>query len=186
MNEQLLIAGCKRGESWARKQLYELHAPVMMGVCMRYTNDRETAKDILQDGFIKVFTKIDTYSETGSLGGWMRRVFVTTALEYLRRNDALKLSVSIDDYNEAMENADVSALDQISADELMACVAALPEGYRTVFNLFAIEGYTHSEIANMLNIKESTSRSQFIRARKVLQNKVESLLMHENARQEKP
>ncbi|MDR1883451.1 MAG: sigma-70 family RNA polymerase sigma factor [Prevotella sp.] len=185
MNEQLLTAGCKRGESWARKQLYERYAPIMMGVCMRYTNDRETARDILQDGFIKVFTKINTYSETGSLGGWMRRVFVTTALEYLRRSDALKLSVNIDYYNEAMENIEVSALDRISADELMACVAALPDGYRTVFNLFAIEGYTHSEIANMLNIKESTSRSQFIRARKVLQKNVESLLMHENAGQKK-
>ncbi|WP_029904253.1 RNA polymerase sigma factor [Prevotella sp. 10(H)] len=185
MNEQLLIAGCKRGESWARKQLYELHAPVMMGICMRYTNDRETAKDILQDGFIKVFTKIDTYAETGSLGGWMRRVFVTTALEHLRRNDALKMSVNIDDYNDAMENTGVSALDHISADELMACIAQLPDGYRTVFNLFAIEGYTHAEIAEMLNIKESTSRSQFIRARKVLQKSVESLLMHENVRQEK-
>jgi len=181
MDELSLIAGCKRGESWARKELYELHAPAMMSVCMRYVSNRETAKDLLQDGFIKVFTKIHTYSGTGSFQGWMRRVFVTTALEHLRRNDALRTSSNIDEYDDAMENVGVSALEQLSANELLACINGLPNGYRTVFNLFAIEGYSHSEIAGMLNISESTSRSQFIRARKVLQKSVESLIMHENA-----
>jgi RNA polymerase sigma-70 factor (ECF subfamily) len=181
MDELSLIAGCKRGESWARKELYESHASVMMSVCMRYVSNKETAKDLLQDGFIKVFTKIQTYSGTGSFQGWMRRVFVTTALEHLRRNDALRASSSIDDYDDAMKNVEVSAVEQLSADELLACIAELPNGYRTVFNLFAIEGYSHSEIAGMLNISESTSRSQFIRARKVLQKSVESLIMHENA-----
>ncbi len=185
MDELQLIAGCKRGESWARKKLYELHAPAMMSVCMRYINNRETAKDLLQDGFIKVFTKIDTYSGSGSFKGWMRRVFVTTALEHLRRNDALRLSSDIDEYDDAIENIEASAVDQLSANELLACIARLPNGYRTVFNLYAIEGYSHSEIANMLNINESTSRSQFIRARKVLQKSVESLITHVNARQRK-
>jgi len=185
MEEQLLIEGCKRGESWARKELYEQYAPIMMGVCMRYVSNRETAKDLLQDGFIKVYTKIDMYSGTGSLGGWMRRIFATTALEYLRRNDTLRMSVNIDDYNDATENVDYSALERLSADELMACIAELPNGFRTVFNLFAIEGYTHSEIAEMLNIKESTSRSQFIRARKALQKNVQLLIMEENARLER-
>ena len=184
MEEQLLVAACKRGESWARKKIYELYAPIMMGVCMRYVNDKETARDLLQDGFIKVFTKIDSFSEKGSLGGWIRRVFVTTALEHLRRNDALRMSVNIDDYNDAMENASVSALDQLSADELMGCIAKLPQGFRTVFNLFAIEGYTHSEIADMLNIEESTSRSQFLRAKKALQKNVLSLIK-EDVRQER-
>jgi len=183
MEEQLLIAGCKRGESWARKKLYELYAPVMMSVCMRYVHDRDTAQDILQEGFIKVYTKFDMFSEKGSLGGWMRRVFVTTALEYLRHNDALKLSVSIDDYNDTLDNYDISALEQISADELMACIGRLPDGYRTIFNLFAIEGYSHSEIAKILNIQESTSRSQFLRGRKLLQKIVLSLTMQEDAKQ---
>jgi len=182
MDEQLLIEGCKRGESWARKQIYEQYASVMMGVCMRYVSNRETARDLLQDGFIKVFTKIEMYSGTGSLGGWMRRVFATTALEYLRRNDTLRLSVNIDDYNDAAENVDYSALDRLSAEELMACIADLPNGFRTVFNLFAIEGYSHSEIAEILNIKESTSRSQFIRARKALQKNVQLLIMEENVK----
>ncbi len=182
MEEQLLIEGCKRGESWARKQLYEQYASVMLAVCMRYVNNRETARDLLQDGFIKVFTKIDMYSGTGSLGGWMRRIFATTALEHLRRNDTLRMSVNIDDYNEVNDGVDYSALERLSAEELMACIAQLPHGFRTVFNLFAIEGYSHSEIAEMLNIKESTSRSQFIRARKALQKNVQSLIMEDNAR----
>jgi len=185
MDEQQLVEGCKRGESWARKQLYENYASAMLGVCMRYVSDRETARDLLQDGFIKVFTKIDMYSGTGSLGGWMRRVFATTALEHLRKNDALRTSVNIDEYNEANEGFDYSVLEQLSADEIMACIAELPNGFRTVFNLFAIEGYTHNEIAEMLNIKESTSRSQFIRARKALQKSVQSLILEENARLER-
>jgi RNA polymerase sigma-70 factor (ECF subfamily) len=185
MDEQLLIAGCKRGESEARRKLYELYASAMMSVCIRYVSNRETARDLLQDGFIKVYTRIDSYSGTGSFGGWMRRIFVTTSLEYLRRNDTFRISTSIDDYEDMAEDDGVSALDEISADELLACIAKLPNGFRTVFNLFAIEGYSHAEIAEMLNIKESTSRSQFIRARKVLQKSVESLIMHENARQER-
>ena len=93
MDEQLLIDGCKRGEALARKELYELYAPAMMSVCVRYVRDRETARDLLQDGFIKVFTKIQTYSATGPFGAWVRRVFVTTALEYLRKYDALWLDL---------------------------------------------------------------------------------------------
>lgn len=181
MDEQLLIAGCKRGESWARKQLYEIHAPVMMSVCMRYVNNRETAKDLLQDGFIKIFTRIDSFSGTGSLGGWIRKIFVTTALEYLRQNKALKLNIHIEDCNDGIEYINTSAIDRLSADELLDCISTLPDGFRTVFNLFAIEGYSHREIAEMLNIKESTSRSQFVRARKILQKNVESLIEHQNA-----
>lgn len=98
MDEQLLIDGCKRGEASARKELYELYAPAMMSVCARYVRDRETARDLLQDGFIKVFTKIQTYSATGPFGAWIRRVFVTTALEYLRKYDALRSSASIDEF----------------------------------------------------------------------------------------
>lgn len=183
MDEKELVAGCKRGEEWACKKIYEQHAPVMMGVCMRYVYDRETAKDILQEGFIKVFTKIDTYSEKGALGGWMRRIFATTALEYLRQKDALKLSTSIDDHYDSFEYANASAVDLLSAEELMTCIGRLPQGYRTIFNLFAIEGYSHAEIAEMLNIKESTSRSQFLRGKKLLQEIVLSLTRQENDKQ---
>lgn len=174
-DEQKLIEGCLNSESWAQKKLYELHASAMMSVCVRYVSDRETARDLLQDGFIKLFTKMDTYSGAGSFAGWMRRIFVTTALEYLRRNDALKQSLSIDEYDNFIEDVDVTVLEKISADDLLKCINKLPNGYRTVFNLYAIEGYSHAEIANMLNITENTSRSQFMRARKILQKSVQTL-----------
>ena len=96
MDEQLLIDGCMRGESWARKELYEQYAPAMMSVCMRYVGDRETARDLLQDGFVKIFTKIRSYSGSGAFGGWIRRIFVTTALEYLRSSENTRLSVGLD------------------------------------------------------------------------------------------
>lgn len=176
-----MIAGCKAGESWAQKRIYDLHAPAMMSVCVRYVNDRETARDLLQDGFIKLFTKIDSYSGTGSFAGWIRRIFVTTALEYLRQNDALKQSESIEDHSNYIENNDVGILDKISADDLMACISRLSDGYRTIFNLYAIEGYSHTEIGNMLNIAEATSRSQFMRARRILQKNVQALIGQEHA-----
>lgn len=175
-NEQQIIEGCVRGETWAQKLVYEQYSAVMMGVCVRYVSDRETARDLLQDAFIKIFTNATAYAGTGSFAGWMRRIFVTTALEYLRKNDALKQSTNIDDVDYSFEILDVTILDRISADELMKCVEALPNGYRTVFNLYAIEGYAHAEIANMLYISESTSRSQFLRARKMLQKSVQSLI----------
>ena len=174
-DEQRLITGCKKGETWAQKQLYELYSSAMFSVCVRYVGDRETARDLLQDGFIKIFSKADSYSGTGSFAGWIRRIFVTTALEYLRQNNALRQNTAIDELDYVIEDSDFSVLDKISADDLLACVSDLPSGYRTVFNLYALEGYSHAEIASLLNISEISSRTQFMRARKVLQNKVESL-----------
>ena len=174
-DEQRLITGCKKGESWAQKQVYELYASTMFGVCVRYVSNREVAQDILQDGFIKVFTKMDSFSGTGSLAGWIRRIFVTTALEYLRQKDALKQSIEIDELEYQIDSESVTVLDKISADDLMNCISKLSDGYRTVFNLYAIEGYSHAEIANLLNISENTSRSQFMRARNILQRMVQSL-----------
>ena len=174
--EQQMIAGCINGKPWAQKQVYELYASAMLSVCVRYVTDRETARDILQDGFVKVFTKIDTYSGAGSFAGWIRRIFVTTALEFLRQNDALKQSESIDEHNYTIEDVNVSTLDKISANDLMTCISELPNGYRTVFNLYAIEGYSHAEIATILHISENTSRSQFMRARKMLQKTVQYLI----------
>ena len=182
-DEGQLIAGCKDGKPWAQKEIFEQYASVMLSVCVRYVSDRETARDILQDGFIKLFTKIDSYTGAGSFAGWVRRIFVTTALEYLRQKDALKQSSSIEEYSNLIVDNDLSILDKISADDLMNCIAKLPDGYRTVFNLYAIEGYSHIEIAGMLEINESTSRSQFMRARKILQKNVQSIIGKENAKQ---
>jgi RNA polymerase sigma-70 factor (ECF subfamily) len=177
-NQQELVAGCKRKESWARRKLYELYSPAMLGICVRYVNERETARDILQEGFIKVFTKIDSYSGSGSFDAWMRKVFVTTALEYLRSIKSFKLNISLDNYNETYEpteEVDASVVNKLSADEILQCINGLPTGFRTIFNLYVIEGYSHAEIAKMLNIKESSSRSQFARARQLLQTKIQKL-----------
>lgn len=172
--EKLLVAGCKKNESSARKKLYELYAPTMLGICVRYTNNSETAKDVLHEGFIRVFTKIGSFSEEGSLGGWMRRVFVTTALEFLRRN-YLWQNTDIIDYEDKIEAVDVSAVEKLSAEEILKCISELPKGCQLVFNMYAIEGYSHAEIAKMLNIKEGSSRSQFAHARQLLQNRIQEL-----------
>ncbi|MDP4238300.1 MAG: sigma-70 family RNA polymerase sigma factor [Bacteroidota bacterium] len=184
-DEEQLVAGCKAGKTWAQKGIFERYASAMMSVCVRYVPDRETARDLLQDGFIKLYTKIDTYSGDGSFGGWVRRIFVTTALEYLRQNDVLKQSDSIEEYSDSIQTNDLTILDKLSADDLMGCVAKLPDGYRTVFNLYAIEGYSHTEIAEMLEITESTSRTQFMRARKLLQKNVQALMEQTHAGQYK-
>jgi RNA polymerase sigma-70 factor (ECF subfamily) len=172
MEERQLIEGCVRGESWAQKTIYELHAPAMMSVCQRYVCNRETARDLLHDGFVKLFTKIHTYSGAGSFNGWMRRIFVTTALEHLRRNDVLRGSVAIGEFDDPTVEPDVSLFEHLSSNDLLACIAGLPDGYRTVFNMHAIEGYSHVEIARELDISESTSRSQYARARQLLQKTV--------------
>ena len=177
MDEQMIIDACVRGESWARKRVYEIYAPTMMSLCLRYVGDYETARDLLQDGFIKVFTKIDTYSQKGVFAGWIHRIFVTTSLEYLRKTDALRSAVDIADYSEQLKDVDASVLDRLSADDLMDCVKRLPPGYRTVFNMFAVEGYSHSEIAEALGISIATSKTQFLRARAALQKSVKQLLM---------
>jgi RNA polymerase sigma-70 factor (ECF subfamily) len=184
-DEQQLIAECIKGKSWAQKAIYDRYAATMMSVCVRYVTDRETARDLLQDGFIKLFAKIESYSGTGAFGGWVRRIFVTTALEHLRRNDALRQSANIDDVGFSIQNDDISVLDKISADDIMNCISTLSTGYRTVFNLYAIEGYSHAEIGEMLKISEATSRSQFMRARKVLQNNIISLHGQEYAQRYK-
>ncbi len=146
----------------------------MMSVCLRYADNREMAEDFLQDGFIKVFSSIRSYSYEGSFEGWMRRIFVNTALEALRKNDLLRNGVELNAL-EPQQEADYSAVEKISADELMELIAQLPPGFRTVFNMFAIEGYSHREIAETLNINESTSRSQYTRAKRLLQKWIKEL-----------
>ncbi len=174
MTEEQLIAGCKKGNRLAQKKLYETYSPKMMGVCLRYVNDRETARDVLQDGFIKILTGIDAYSGTGAFEGWIRKIIVNCALEYLRKNDILRDASDLENTYDAAYS-DNQAVANLSAAELMKLIQDLPTGFRTVFNMFAIEGYSHKEISEMLQITESTSRSQFIRAKQILQRKVSEL-----------
>ncbi len=172
---QELIAGCKRKDTSARKELYETYASAMMTICVRYVNERETARDILQEGFIKVYTKINTYSGSGSFEAWMKKIFVTTALEYLRDNKSIRFHVELQDYHNVTEDESTSVINDLTAEEIMNCIQELPNGFRTVFNLYAMEGYSHSEIASLLNIKEASSRSQLARARQILQMRIKEL-----------
>lgn len=174
IDEKKLIAACKRNDARSQRLLYETYAPKMFSVCLRYAEDREMAYDYLQEGFIKVFSSLSTFGFEGSFEGWMRKIFTHTALEHLRRNDLLKESLDIDD-TEDVPDTDSSALENISADELMEIIAELPAGFRTVFNMYAIEGYSHKEIGEALGISESTSRSQFARARRLLQKRLSEI-----------
>ena len=171
MEDSALINGCIKGESPAQKQLYEKYAPAMMSICLRYVREKETARDLMHDGFVTLFTKIHTYSGSGSFPAWIKKIFVNTVLERFRKNDILRFSTDIDDAH-YLEDTDISVFEQMSANELMECIGRLPDGYRTVFNMYAIEGYSHAEIAQILNIQESTSRSQYIRARQALQKMI--------------
>lgn len=143
----------------------------MFPVCLRYVSDRSLAEDIMQDGFITLFTKLGSYKGDGSFEGWARRIFVTTALMALRKKDALKMSDELDSVR-GMKSDTETQMQKIGYKELMELVTALPPGFRTVFNMYAVEGYSHKEIAEALGISEVTSRSQFSRARAWLQDKI--------------
>jgi len=171
MEDRTLINGCIKGESRPQKQLYDKYAPAMMSICLRYVREKETAYDLLQDGFVTLFTKIHTYSGEGSFPAWVKKIFVNTVLEYLRKNDVLRFSTEIDEASH-VEDTDISVFEQLSANEVMECIGRLPDKYRAVFNMHAIEGYSHTEIAQMLNIQESTSRTQYVRARQSLQKMI--------------
>ena len=168
--EERMVRGCVKGQPEHQEALYNKYYRKMFGVCLRYAPDRETAEDILQDGFVKVLKGISSYSGKGSLEGWIRRVMVNTALEHLRRKAAMYPVVDLEMAYNADAGADIVA--GMSEKEILAHIQALPVGYRTVFNLFAIEGYSHKEIAEQLNITEGTSKSQFARARQTLQENI--------------
>ena len=168
-----LIDGCIKGDRAAQRKLYNTLAPKMFALCIRYMGDRESAEDILQDGFVTLFEKVGTYSETGSFEGWARKIFVNTALMSLRKNDALKMSETVDAASN-MESGQPSAVQSLGYKELMHLVMSLPAGYRTVFNMFVIEGFNHNDIAAALSINPATSRSQLNRARQMLQEMIKN------------
>ena len=155
----------------AQRLLYESLAGKMLTVCNRYVGDRETARDVMHDGFIRLFEKLESFSGTGSFEGWARRIFVNTALTHLRKSNILRFSEPIDDLS-SMSSLPFSELDAFSTEDLLKCIASMPPGFRAVFNLFAIEGYSHDEIAQILRISENTSRSQYVRARQWLQKRL--------------
>jgi RNA polymerase sigma-70 factor (ECF subfamily) len=174
MLENSLIAACIEGERSAQKALYDALAPKMYPICIRYMGDRALAEDILQEGFVILFTRLESYSGAGSFEGWARKIFINASLMSLRKKDALKMSEDIDAaINLKSETA--SPLQDIGYKDLMKMIAELPTGYRVVFNMYAIEGYNHKEISEALGITETTSRSQLHRARAMLQDKIKTL-----------
>ena len=166
-----LIEPCKRGDRAAQKALFDALAPKMYAVCLRYMDDTMNAEDVLQEGFITLFTKLDSYSGEGSFEGWARKIFVNTALMSLRKKDILNLSDDIDLAGE-VDSGWTTPVQQLSYKELMKLISGLSPGFRTVFNLYVLEGYSHKEIAEALGISENTSRSQLQRARTLLQQMI--------------
>lgn len=171
MDEKQLLTACRNGDRKAQKMLFEMFAPKMYGVCLRYAKDEDTAQDYLQEGFIRVFSHLGNFRHEGSLEGWVRRIIVNTALEKLRKTDIFKNSLEVETaLNKAGDGAQV--IDQINTADLLQLIQSLPSGFRTVFNLYAIEGYTHQEIGDLLKISEGTSKSQYSRARQWLQQRI--------------
>ncbi len=165
------IARCLDNDSKSQEKLYRYFAPKMFGICLRYTKNQMEAEDVLQEGFIKVFRYLKDYRNDGSLEGWIRRTMVNTAINFYKKKAKYQQDVSIEQ-SEPCNRDEESALDKMSAQELLDYIQELPDGYRMVFNLNIIEGYTHKEIGEMLNISENTSKSQLSRARGVLQTKL--------------
>lgn len=166
LNENEIIEGCIRKEVHYQKILYEQFAPKMMGVSLRYCNSRMEAEDVLQDAFIKIFNKIKTFENRGSLEGWIRKIVVFTALKSADKRIQKFEPGNLENVNE--ETFDAKAISNLETAELLGILKQLPDGYQTVFNLYAIEGYSHKEIGEMLNISEVTSRTQFSRAKQNL------------------
>lgn len=171
MDDTTLVIECVKGNPRAQRMLFDRFSSKMLGVCLRYAKDSEQAEDILQDGFVKVFTKLKDFKNEGSLEGWIRRVMVNTALDQIRKNTKTLGDVSVDDVQYKIENNDHIA-EQLMAEDLLKLVNSMPDGYKVVFNMFAIEGYTHREIADTLGISESTSKSQYSRARAYLRERI--------------
>ncbi len=173
--DQKLIDECIKGKREAQKKLYDVLAAKMFGVSLRYAANKEEAEDILQDGFIKLFQNLQNYKGKGSFDGWAKRIFINTAIDsYYNKSKSLK---SVDTLWESSEGIiqDNDVLSDITVEETMRLIQQLPEGKRSVFNLYAIEGYTHKEIAKMLNISENTSKSQLAKARKILTKRMNQI-----------
>lgn len=169
-SEADLIEGCIRGDRKMQYELYQRFAPKMYGVCLRYAGKAEEAEDILQEGFIKVFKKVGSYRGEGSFEGWVRRIFVNTAIEHFRKKTYLQ---PITEYEEStVEGKYLSVLDSLAEKDIVQLIQQLSPGYRTVFNMYVIEGYTHRQIADELGISEGTSKSQLSRAKIILQDLV--------------
>lgn len=172
ITEADLIRGSIAGDRRMQELLYRHFAPKMYAVSLRYAGNAEDAEDILQEGFVKVFRNLDKYRSEGSFEGWVRRIFVNTAIEHYRRQ--VNMYTVSESQENTLEDKDWSALDKLALQDLVNIIQQLSPGYRTVFNLYTVEGYSHKEIAELLGISEGTSKSQLARAKAILQDKIAS------------
>lgn len=179
-NEKEIIEGCKKQNRKAQKMLYDRFSSKFLGVCMRYAKDKPEAEDILQEGFLKIFERIDQYNYSGAFEGWTRRIIVNTAISNYRKNLKHYNHTHIDDvyeYEQEVTSDDI----EFTMEEMLKVIQSLSPGYRMVFNLFAIEGYPHKEIAEMLGIDVATSKSQYSRAKKIVQHRLIKIRSQRNA-----
>jgi RNA polymerase sigma-70 factor (ECF subfamily) len=176
MTEQTILVGCLNNDPSAQRELYNRYSPKMLSVCYRFSNSREDAEDMLQEGFIKIFTQIHTFQNKGAFEGWIRRVMINECISFIRVQKKVKF-IEDENYFEERHNNIES---QFSVEDIQFLIDSLPDGYRMIFNLYAIEGYKHHEIATMLSISEGTSKSQLSHARKMLQENIAKLKNYEN------
>lgn len=169
MLEAEIINLCIRNDRKGQEALYYKYAKKMKGICLRYASNTNEAEDIFHDAFIKVFSSIKNFKMQGSFEGWIRRIVINTAIDYYKKNLNLSNNVSIDDVGES-ELIDLSFDEQLHTEDLLKVLEKLPTGYKMIFNFYAIEGYSHKEIAELLSISEGTSKSQLSKARKYIQN----------------
>jgi len=169
MTEDAILKGCLINDATAQRELYNKYSAKMLAVCYRYAHNREDAQDMLQEGFIKIFLQMHTFENRGAFEGWIRRIIVHTCINILKKNKKFNESVDII-HATGIQVREESVPAIIQAKQVIECIRVLPIGYRTVLNLYAIEGYTHREISGMLDIEESTSRSQYTRAKAMLED----------------
>jgi RNA polymerase sigma-70 factor (ECF subfamily) len=184
-SDDQIIVGCLEGKRKAFSALFQNYAPVMLGVCMRYCKNRIDAEDVMQDGFIKVFGQIHKFRREGSFEGWIKRIMINSAIDNYQSNLKYAFHEDVSEMDPASIITDNPAEDDdlpdqlsIPHEKLMEMIQELPDGYRVVFNLYAIENYNHKEISTMLGISENTSKSQLLKARKALRKRIEALLQH--------
>jgi RNA polymerase sigma factor (sigma-70 family) len=168
-----IVKGCLNGNRRDQELLYRRYSSRLFGACLQYSNNDEEARDVLQEGFVKIFTSLGQYKFEGSFEGWMRRIIINTALEKFRRRYPLRRVDDIDAIDEPEASSDVEDYSGLEVQDMLSLIRALPPKYRLVFNLYAIEGYSHKEISALMSISEGTSKSNLSRARSILQRRLE-------------
>ena len=170
-----IIELCKKNDRDAQKKLYDIYSPVLYGICIRYVAEKSEAKDILQDGFLKILLKISNFNGNGSFEGWMKRIMVNTAITHYHRNKRHSYHYEIEEIQEIKIDGNQYRTSDFTMEELTGIIQNLPPGYKMVFNLYAIEEYKHKEIAEKMQIDVNTSKSQYSRAKKLIQKKLKDL-----------